>query len=264
MRRIVLRLTLLAPTVLISLAPCSITAVAIAAEPLRIGSEKQLFIGPFDESGRDTYLVESMKNIEMTMNPAHVTGERLVVQDKPWEGTGILDMRQFVLKDGDMFRMYYNALPHHFVSKDPNDPRKNIWGRPFNRILCYAESKDGIHWSKPNLGLCQWNGSRENNILLPNDDFEYAFSEMDGPCVFIDANTKDPDEKYKMFIKISPVRSQPKKSSDGPIPVQVTKQGQRTLSVLSSKDLDQEVDAPSGHSSFHHVAFFSGMLLDQA
>ena len=41
-------------------------------------------------------------------------------------------------------------------------------------------------------------------------------------------------------------------------------QGQRTLSVLSSKDLDQEVDAPSGHSSFHHVAFFSGMLLDQA
>ena len=41
-------------------------------------------------------------------------------------------------------------------------------------------------------------------------------------------------------------------------------QGQRTLSVLSSKDLHQEVDAPSGHSSFHHVAFFSGMLLDQA
>ncbi len=48
------------------------------------------------------------------------------------------------------------------------------------------------------------------------------------------------------------------------VPVKGSGQGQRTLSVLSSKDLHQEVDAPSGHSSFHHVAFFSGMLLDQA
>ena len=44
----------------------------------------------------------------------------------------------------------------------------------------------------------------------------------------------------------------------------LTAQGQRTLNVLSSKDLHQEVDAPSGHSSLHGIAFFSGMLLDQA
>ena len=213
----------------------SATAVS-AGEPLRIGSEKQLFIGPFDESGRDSYLVESMNNVEITMNPCNVTGERLVVQDKPREGTGLLDMRQFVLKDDDTFRMYYNALPHHFVSKDPKDPRKNIWGRPYNRILCYAESKDGIHWTKPNLGLCQWNGSRENNILLPDDDFEYVFSEMDGPCVFIDPQAKNPDEKYKMFIKISPVRGQPEKSNDGPILVQVTKQLPKAQYAFASPD----------------------------
>lgn len=46
-----------------------------------------------------------MKHIEMTMNPAHVTDKRLVIQDKAWEETGILDMRQVVLKDVDMFRM---------------------------------------------------------------------------------------------------------------------------------------------------------------
>jgi len=207
-----------------------------AEEPLRIGSEKQLFIGPFDEHGRDTHLVELIKNVEITMNPAHVTGERLVVQDKPWEGTGMLDMRQFVLKDVDTFRMYYNALPHHFVSKDPKDPRKNIWGRPYNRVLCYAESKDGIHWTKPNLGLCEWDGSRENNILLPNDDFAYVFSEMDGPCVFIDPNAKTPDEKYKMFIKISPVRGKAEKSDEGPIPVRVTKELPKAQYAFASSD----------------------------
>jgi hypothetical protein len=210
--------------------------VAPAASPLRIGSDKQLFIGPFDDDGRDTYLIETMTNVEMTMNPAHVTGERLVVQDKPWEGTGILDMRQFVLEDGGTFRMYYNALPHHFVSSDPNDPRKNLWGRPYNRILCYAESKDGIHWIKPNLGLCEWNASRENNILLPNDQFEYVFSEMDGPCVFIDPNAKTSDEKYKMFIKISPVRGKPEKNDEGPIPVRVTKQLGKAQYAFASPD----------------------------
>ena len=40
-------------------------------------------------------------------------------------------------------------------------------------------------------------------------------------------------------------------------------QGQRTLSALSSKDLHQEVNAPTCHSSFHGIAFFSGMLFDQ-
>ncbi len=177
---------------------------ALAGGPLRIGSEKQLFVGPFDENGRDAYLVESMKNVEMTMNPARVTGERLVENDRPWEGAGMLDMRQCVIKDGDLFRMYYNALPHMVVSPDPDDPRKNIWGRSYNRILCYAESGDGIHWTKPDLGICEWNGSRNNNILLPNPELEYAFSELDGPAVFIDPVAKSRDTKYKMIVKISP------------------------------------------------------------
>ena len=205
-------------------------------EPLRIGSDKQLFIGPWTDDGRDAHLVESMKNIVMTMNPARATGERLVVQDKPWEGTGILDMRQFVFKDGDRFRMYYNALPHHFVSADPNDPAKNLWGRPYNRILCYAESKDGIHWTKPDLGLCEWDGSRQNNILFPNDTFEYIFSELDGPCVFLDPNAGRADEKYKMFIKISPVSGKPQKSGEGPIPVRVTEQLPKAQYAFASPD----------------------------
>ena len=39
---------------------------ALANEPLQVGTNKQLFIGPFDDHGRDTHLVESMKNVEVT------------------------------------------------------------------------------------------------------------------------------------------------------------------------------------------------------
>ncbi len=35
------------------------------------------------------------------------------------------------------------------------------------RLTCYAESRDGIHWTKPNLGLVEVNGSKANNVILP-------------------------------------------------------------------------------------------------
>ena len=33
-------------------------------------------------------------------------------------------------------------------------------------VTCYAESRDGVNWSKPNLGLFEFNGSKDNNIVL--------------------------------------------------------------------------------------------------
>ena len=76
----------------------------------------------------------------MTTHEARVTGERLMEQETPWEGAGMLDMRQFVLKDGDRYRMYYSALPYHFVPEDP-EPRQqyhSLWEEPHQRIVCYA------------------------------------------------------------------------------------------------------------------------------
>jgi len=33
-------------------------------------------------------------------------------------------------------------------------------------VICYSESKDGIHWHRPNLGLIEFGGSKQNNIIL--------------------------------------------------------------------------------------------------
>ena len=43
----------------------------------------------------------------------------------------------------------------------------------------------------------------------------------------------------------------------GPLP---EGQGQRTLSCFSSKDLHQEIDAPTGEAAFHSDAVFAGVL----
>ena len=178
--------------------PRSLIAAPVRAptEPVQIGSSKQLFLGPWTKDGRDAHLVDSIQNVVLTMNEAQVVGDKLVVRDRPWEGSRLLDMSAFVLKDGDIFRLYYGAM-----SKYPK-----LWEEPNCRILCYAESRDGIRWEKPNLGLFEWEGSRDNNIIMPNDQFPYVMSEFAGPGVFIDPVARSPDERYKMILKSTPVR----------------------------------------------------------
>lgn len=159
--------------------------------PIDVGTRKQLFLGPWAADGRDDYLVESMENVTMMMNEAHVTGERLVECDKPWEG---FDVYLAVLKDGDRFRMYYGSRRGVEAER-----RQDVNAR----IMLYAESRDGIHWEKPNLGLCSWEGSHDNNILFPNDDFPFVFSQATIDDVFIDPHAKSAAEKYKMFASFA-------------------------------------------------------------
>jgi hypothetical protein len=54
--------------------------------------------------------------------------------------------------------MYYRGL--HIDLRGPIDDDKL---EPF---YCYAESDDGIHWRKPELGIVEFDGSTENNIIL--------------------------------------------------------------------------------------------------
>lgn len=59
--------------------------------------------------------------------------------------------------------------------------------------LGYAESKDGVHWTKPALGLVEFEGSRDNNLL-----FRYAH----GTGVFLDGEEQDPARRYKLVTKV--------------------------------------------------------------
>ena len=58
-----------------------------------------------------------------------------------------------IIKDGDKYLMYYRGLPV-------------LAGGTEDECTCYAESRDGIHWVRPNLGLYEVHGTRENNVVL--------------------------------------------------------------------------------------------------
>ena len=56
---------------------------------------------------------------------------------------------------------------------------------------CYMESRDGINWERPNLGLYQWMGDKNNNII-------FMAAWLDNFYVFKDENPNCPkDKKYK-------------------------------------------------------------------
>ena len=155
----------------------SAVAAAGSDEPVAVGSEKQLFAGPWTEDGRDGYLVDSMRNVTMRTGEAIATGQKV-----PLPAPG------FVVRDGSLHRLYYGAPG---VECD-------FWDQKLHcNLLRYAESDDGVHWRKPSLGLVEWEGSRDNNILFPNDDFPYAVASVGVNTVFVDPNASGPGDRLK-------------------------------------------------------------------
>lgn len=76
---------------------------------------------------------------------------------------------------------------------------------------CYEESRDGIQWVKPDLGLYEVNGSRHNNVVLAGlGDFGHNLSP------FLDARPGTPsDERFKALAGSSESGLHPFVSPDG-------------------------------------------------
>ena len=105
--------------------------------------------------------------------------ETVLTHDAPWEGNAC-DYHNF-FEDNGIYRMYYLGVGASH--------EKEIF-------VCYAESRDGIHWVKPTLNICAFNGSAENNIIV-NSQMVYD-SPIDNFMVFRDDNPDCvPARKYK-------------------------------------------------------------------
>lgn len=96
-----------------------------------------------------------------------------------------------------LYRCYYTLFIHDKHSENTpleERPEKNYVPGP-DRVtaLCYACSPDGIHWEKPELGLVEFKGSRQNNIL---------YTYVHGTGVFLDEAETDPNRRYKLVTKV--------------------------------------------------------------
>lgn len=135
---------------------------------IALKDRRELFVDPF--------LIDFIRGARLEMH-APVAREKVLTVDQPWEG--VYSGYFTVIDDRGLFRMYYRGLP---VAKHNLD----------SEVTCYAESKDGIHWTKPNLGLYEVQGTKENNVVLARHRACHNFAP------FLDSNPKAAvDQKYK-------------------------------------------------------------------
>lgn len=121
-------------------------AIGHAEDALALGARRELFI--------DHFLIDKMQGVSLQLQKPQSGGVALKF-DQPWEGqvSGYVT----VLQDGELFRMYYRGRP--LTGYGDNDPRAQ-------EVTCYAESRDGITFTRPSLGLISFGGTRENNAIL--------------------------------------------------------------------------------------------------
>jgi hypothetical protein len=127
-------------------ASCSVRTgqAAEPTSPVRIGSRRELFV--------DDFLISSMTGAELRLHKPEPRDVALVC-DKPWEGNTSAYYALF--RDDDRFRMVYRGS--HFNEKTK--------GATHPEFTCCAESRDGVTWEKPELGLFEFKGSKRNNII---------------------------------------------------------------------------------------------------
>jgi hypothetical protein len=190
---------------------CGVTAAAVFSSPVEgaeadaggvvdIGSRRELFV--------DDFLIERLEGSARQRMHRPVPREIAVVHDEPWEGTG--SGYHSVFTDGDLYRMYYKAW-HLQASKGKLDSGRH----PL--FCCYAESDDGVHWRKPALGLHEFQGSKENNIVMVSGPIGSLNVDPGHPAVFKDDNPEvAADARYKAIFRSSkPNGLLPFKSPDG-------------------------------------------------
>ena len=140
---------------------------------INLGNKRECFF--------DSFLINTEKTTaEKRLNKPVRRGVILEL-NKPWEG----NYNTFfcpIFAEGK-WRMYYTST----LSAS-------------EKYISYAESDDGEHWTRPSLGIVDFRGSKDNNIIMDLDMLrEFEFTGFDNFSVFYDENPAcPPDEKYKM------------------------------------------------------------------
>ena len=131
-----------------------------------IGSRLELFV--------DDWLVDSMSGTALKLHHP-VPQETALDFDRPWEGS--TSWAPVIIKEGDLYRLWYRAWPKDGMARQ-----------------AYAESADGVRWERPSLGIVDFDGSTDNNLIWTGPGGNM--------CPFVDGNPDaSPDQRYKGIVR---------------------------------------------------------------
>lgn len=129
-----------------------------------IGGRRELFV--------DRYLVDRMDNLSLKLQEPKLAPAMAEPADAMEYGT--------MIHDGNLYRLY------------TRDARNSKHDGDVTEVTRYCESRDGIRWTKPKLGLVEVDGSKENNVILHESPYCHNFSP------FLDRRPGvEPDRRYK-------------------------------------------------------------------
>lgn len=143
---------------------------------------------------------QAMKNVKLMVEPVVKDEENnpLFGEDKPWE-VRIDNGYPNVIYDPQekLYRCFYTLFIEDMdcfgVPREERASRDYVPRADRVTGLAYAQSRDGIHWEKPELNRVSWHGNTNNNLL-----FKYAH----GTGVMLDLHETDPKRRYKMVTKM--------------------------------------------------------------
>lgn len=143
-------------------------------QPLDIGSRRQLFL--------DDHLIDRMDGLTRSMHQPVKRGPVLKAEH-PWEGVyiAVFSPPMWVADEG-VFKQVYECRYDSYRGKTGHK-------------YALAVSKDGVHWEKPNLGMVEFDGSKENNLFPTPDNRRLVH-------VVFDPDDPDPQRRYKGLLSV--------------------------------------------------------------
>ncbi len=140
---------------------------------LHIGSDKQLLL--------DNFILAGFDGVERVIVRPEKTAPALIqYENLPWERYHWTCVPAAALQDPDdgLFKMSYKTL----VSGNTNSSEGTLV------VLCYAESKDALHWTKPLRDDCQPFEKHSKTNIVMND--------FDNGTVVLNPDRSDPNKKF--------------------------------------------------------------------
>ena len=143
--------------------------------PLTINGTRQLFI--------DDHIIESLDGVVKNLNqPVKYRGNPVLpmepMETESWDADMPLSFSSVLFDEQEqVFKMWYSLH-----TRGQGDAAS---------LLCYATSEDGIRWQKPELGIYEFRGTKQNNIVMDHSGLASG--------VFRDQHEADPDKRYKML-----------------------------------------------------------------
>lgn len=156
----------------------------------------------------DDRIIDDVRNAELTLGAVRKHDDNpLFAEDQPWEKRFDNLYANVVFDEGDqLYKVWYSPfiVDHSAKGMSRQQWREKKYQAPVDRemAICYATSKDGISWHKPDLGLVAYAGNANNNILWRGREGLKALrAGPHGTGIFKDDREPDPKRRYKAILK---------------------------------------------------------------